>query len=85
MTNNDIITKPKLIQYQQILELQTWQEVKPKVNTSILGEMDWYLIKGLVNDYLYATNNIQASCIALCENGKNVHLYYASKQQRMDR
>jgi len=55
MTNNDTITKEKLQQYEQVLELETWEEVRVKVDIDILGEMDWYLIDGLMDDYLLVT------------------------------
>lgn len=55
MTNNDIITKENLQQYKQVLELETWEEVRIKADINILGEMDWYLIDGLMDDYLLVT------------------------------
>lgn len=52
MINNDIITKDKLNQYKRVLFIETWDEVIDKIDINILGEMDWYLIDGLMDDYL---------------------------------
>lgn len=50
--NDDIITKQKLIEFEKVSHFDTWEESEQFVDLSILGEMDWYLIDGLLNDYL---------------------------------
>ncbi len=52
MINDEIITRKKLIEYDEIIGIETWEEVAKIVDTNILREMDWYLIDGLWNDYL---------------------------------
>ena len=52
MINDEIITREKLIQYDEVIGIETWEEVAKIVDTNILGEMDWYLLDGLMNDYL---------------------------------
>ena len=55
MINDEIITREKLIQYDEVIGIETWEEVAKIVDTNILGEMDWYLIDGLMNDYLLSS------------------------------
>jgi hypothetical protein len=54
-TNNDIITREKLYQYDKASHLETWEEASRSIDTLVLGEMDWYLIGGIINDYLFVT------------------------------
>lgn len=56
MVNDEIITIKKLIQFDAVIGLETWEEVANIVDTDVLGEMDWYLINGLFNDYLLCTH-----------------------------
>ena len=56
MINDEIITREKLLQYDEVIGIETWEEVAKIVDTTILGEMDWYLIDGLMNDYLLCTH-----------------------------
>jgi len=51
--NGEIITSEKLLQYDRVSHLETWEQSKRFVDTSILGEMDWYIIDGIITDYLY--------------------------------
>lgn len=76
--NDEIITADKLFQYERVAHLGTWEESKRFVNTLILGEMDWYLIDGIITDYLSVTGKeakqFEKVLAEVCDNDKTIAL-----------
>lgn len=74
--NDEIITSEKLLQYDRVSHLETWEQSKRFVDTSILGEMDWYLIDGIITDYLFVegkeAKKFEKVLIEVCDNEKTI-------------
>ncbi|MCA0349530.1 MAG: hypothetical protein LCH35_09745 [Bacteroidetes bacterium] len=74
--NGEIITSEKLLQYDRVSHLETWEQSKRFVDTSILGEMDWYIIDGIITDYLYVkgkeAKKFEKILKEVCDNEKTI-------------
>lgn len=75
--NDEIITIAKLKEFDKVSHFDTWEESKRFVNTSVLGEMDWYLIDGIMRDYLFSTGKearkFEKVLKEVCNSSETIH------------